>query len=343
VKVPESVANAIGRALCSHYNGAELVNLFASAGLRSLALPLNGLRERRQRCQLWLARLNSEVPDPMSALGKILSDYMDPEVPNPHTEAAMSWQGDRDRLVGELEFHGLRYTGGGKITNERRPKRFIAEQLYYLVWYIDPLRLCLHPEPVVFIGCDTEAFPRTPDSDVWYFQDADSYFQTDEPEMRRRREGNRSKSGNFTRLSRSDLFQAVDARGLAYRLLECEERRVRAQKRGSQNLGFSRGLIYYRIHYRDSAKLLLDIESLAFLGPVGAPTDHQQVLQFEALQIDPEEGEENQTGYASSGSNALGTTAKLVAVEARQAAAVLDCRALATECKKVFRRQARLV
>jgi hypothetical protein len=287
-----------------------------------------------------LRRLNNEVADPVAVLGQMLTSYFDCEVPNPHTEVGESWETDRDRVLGELEIHGLRYTSGGAIASDAHPKRFREHQIYYMVWYIDPFRLCLQPEPVVFVARRGESIGGLSACEFWYFQDLDSYCAIRPHRIGRDRRENPSVAGHFTRLKRRDLFQVVDAHGLAYRLLRCEERRLMRRESNRGRIQFSADLVYYRMRYRDEGQHFLDVETLRFLGSKTGRAGDEHVFQFQHLSIEPEQADEDSPGSMSTEVH-IESRGELIEVSASNANAIVGYRDLAAECEKCFARQAR--
>ena len=329
MKIPNSVVAVVSRELGVHYSNSELQNLFAKAGLVATHRLSSDTPDKR-RGQLFLEDLNDWAPDPVAGLGKILAFYMDPEVPNPHTEVGTLWLNGRDRILGELEACGLDYVSGGTLFKNNCPKQIEVSQLYFMVWYEDSLRLNLYPEPLIFVGKNLDSDDRG-GQDVWCFQDIDSYSEfgaynspSTLPE--------RSPAGFLTCLQYDDLFQVVDHTGLAKRLLTSAQRRSRYESLSP----FSRDLFYYRIHYHDSAQLLLSIQSLKFEEFMYQPATTEAVFRFREIHSVHESSDEYE---AEGGASFDLKDGQLVEVHRRDAASVIDCRGLAAELERCAARQ----
>lgn len=216
-----------------------------------------------------MIRVNAETPDPLQVLGNVLSEYMDSDIPNPHTQVGQEWQMDRDRIVGELELHGLRYHAGGTISSGLRPKQFVAGGLYFMFWYLDPERLCLQPDPLVFLGRNLSFEHEPSERDAWYFQDAPSYAELGPYSESSSVEVYSARGAYLTELRAEDLFQVTTCDGLARRLLEIAKR-----ERAGDETRFSTNSLYYRVRYPDARRLILIPEPLEFVervadGPSG--------------------------------------------------------------------------
>jgi hypothetical protein len=329
VKLSNSVVAAVSRELEVHYSNSELQDLLAEARLVA-AHRLSSDAPDTRRGQVLLKDINDWALDPVAVLGKILAPYMDPEVPNPHTEVGMLWLNGRDRIIGELEACGLDYVSGGALLKNNRPKRIEVSQLYFMVWYEDSLRLNLYPEPLIFVGRNLDSDDRR-SHDVWCFQNLDSYSEfgvynslSKLPE--------RSPAGFLTCLQYDDLFQVVDYTGLAKRLLNSAERRSQYESLSP----FSRDLLYYRIHYHDSAQLLLSIQSLKFVDFMQQPASTEAVFRFREIRSLHESSYEYE---AEGGASFDLKDGQLVEVHRRDAASVIDCRGLAAELERCAARQ----
>ena len=113
-------------------------------------------------------------------------------------------------------------------------REFIGGGLYFRIWYrdreepsVEPRRLFLDPDALVFLGKDLE--PALEGQETWYFQDPFSYYARGAyPKLRDAEESDAEPRLCVYRLHEEDLNQVQDCRGLAKEVLECLSRRLSA-------------------------------------------------------------------------------------------------------------------
>lgn len=129
-KIPPSIIGVSGTLLAERYTHSDLDSLFLSAGFPGD--PPEG--NKVTKCQHWMRAANNAFPDALARFGRIISEFMEEDGPQPFA----SWTGEietqpdpRDRLREALGREGLTYMRGGNIigTSIAGPSRSLAERL----------------------------------------------------------------------------------------------------------------------------------------------------------------------------------------------------------------------
>lgn len=106
--LPVPVCSVVGDVLGTFiYNHKAIETLFYEAGATGEVPPGNCV----VKCQSWLKRLHSEVPDPAAVLGKVLEEFMEVERPF----QTQDQESARKRITEVLARFGLSYHQGGVI------------------------------------------------------------------------------------------------------------------------------------------------------------------------------------------------------------------------------------
>lgn len=107
--LPVSVCSVVGQVLGSYiYSHAKLKYLFYSAGAVG-DVPQGGCVAK---CQGWLRRMHTEVPDAIAVLGKVLEEFMEVDS---SFESDETQRKGRQRIIDVLGRCGLTYHTGGFI------------------------------------------------------------------------------------------------------------------------------------------------------------------------------------------------------------------------------------
>ena len=110
--------------------------------------------------------------------------------------------------------------------------QFVVGGLYFMTWYADQTDqscqdgLFLVPDSLVFIGKNLDA---DDDRETWYFQDTDSYCLLG-AYPHHSTPGRDQSDARIYSLHEEDLYQVVDCQGLAKVLMDCQARRLKADK-----------------------------------------------------------------------------------------------------------------
>jgi len=106
--LPVPVCSVVGDVLGSFiFHHRTLETLFYESGATGEVPPGNCVT----KCQTWLKRMHTDVPDPAAVLGKVLEEFM--EVDRPFQAEAL--EGGRKRITEVLARFGLSYHQGGLI------------------------------------------------------------------------------------------------------------------------------------------------------------------------------------------------------------------------------------
>ena len=104
--LPPSICAVVGDVLGSFiFNHQALETLFYEAGATGDVPEGNCVT----KCQTWLNRMHTDVPEPIAVCGKVIEKFMDDRYPRKPS------QDGRERIIAVLARHGLSYHQGGLV------------------------------------------------------------------------------------------------------------------------------------------------------------------------------------------------------------------------------------